>query len=160
MVRVGFVAVEVTVKFPLTAPTAVGANETVSFALCPPFRVSGVVIPLTLNPVPVIPTCDTDTLELPVFVIVSESVPILPTLTLPKLRLVGLAANAPGVTPVPDTGIVNVEFVAVEVTVRLPLTAPAAVGINATVKVALCPPLSVNGVAIPLTVRPAAVIPT
>lgn len=121
---------------------------------------SGVVIPLTLNPVPVIPTCDTDTLELPVFVIDSESVPVLPTFTLPKLRLVGLAANAPGVTPVPDTGMLNVEFVAVEVMLRLPLTAPAAVGINVTVKLALCPPLSDKGGAIPLTVKPVPVIPT
>ena len=147
-----------TVRFPLAAPAAAGANETVKVALCPPFRVSGVVIPLTLNPVPVIPTCDTDTLEAPVFVIVSKSVPVLPTFTLPKLRLVGLAANAPGVTPVPETGIVNVEFVAVEVRVRLPLMAPDAVGINETVKVALCPPLSVKGGAIPLTVKPAPVI--
>ena len=159
MVSVGFVAVDVTVRLPLTAPAAVGANETVSFALCPPFRVSGVEIPLTLNPVPVIPTCDTDTLELPVFVIVSESVPVLPTFMLPKLRLVGLAANAPGVTPVPDTGMVNVEFVAVEVMVRFPLTAPDVVGINVTVKLALCPPLSVKGVAIPLIVKPVPVIP-
>lgn len=79
---------------------------------------------------------------------------------MPKLRLVGLAANAPGLTPVPDTGIVNVGFVAVEAMVMFPLTAPDAVGANATVKVAPCPPLSVNGVAIPLTLRPLPVIPT
>lgn len=160
MVSVGFVAVEVMVRFPLTAPPADGANETLRVALCPPFNVRGVVIPLTLKPVPVIATLLTETLVLPVFVIFSESIPVLPTFTLPKLRLVGLAANAPGVTPVPDTGIVNVGFVAVEVMVRLPLTAPDAVGTNATVKVALCPLLSVNGVAIPLTLKPLPVIPT
>ena len=91
---------------------------------------------------------------------VSESDPLLPTFTLPKLRLVGLAANAPGVTPVPDTGTVNVENVAVQVMVRLPLKAPEADGINETAKVALCPPLSVKGTAIPLTLRPVPVIPT
>jgi len=91
---------------------------------------------------------------------VSEREPVLPTFTFPKLRVVGLAANAPGVTPVADTGMVNVEFVAVDVMVRLPLTAPDVVGTNETVNVALCPPLSVNGVAIPLTLRPVPVIPT
>jgi hypothetical protein len=34
----------------------VGANLTVNVALCPPLSVNGVVIPLTLIPVPVIPT--------------------------------------------------------------------------------------------------------
>jgi hypothetical protein len=91
---------------------------------------------------------------------VSESVPVLPTFTFPKLRLVGLEANAPGVTAVAETGMVNVGLVAVEVIVTLPLTAPAVVGTNETVNVALCPPLSVNGVAIPLTPRPVPVIPT
>jgi len=160
IVRVGLVAVELIVKFPFTAPAAVGANETVMVALCPPFRAKGVVIPLTLNPVPVIPTCETDTLEAPVFVIVSDSDPLPPTFTLPKLRFVGLTANAPGVTPVPDTGMVNVGFVAVEEIVRLPVTAPDAVGTNATVNVALCPPFNVNGVAMPLILKPVPVTPT
>jgi hypothetical protein len=56
MVSVGLVAVDVTVRLPLIAPAAVGANLTVNVALCPPLSVNGVVIPLTLIPVPVIPT--------------------------------------------------------------------------------------------------------
>jgi hypothetical protein len=91
---------------------------------------------------------------------VSEREPVLPTVTLPKLRLVGFALRAPGATPVPETGMVSVGFVAVEVTVRLPLTAPAAAGANLTVKVALCPPLNVTGAVIPLTLKPVPVIPT
>lgn len=91
---------------------------------------------------------------------VSESDPVLPTFTLPKLRLVGFALKAPGATPVPDIGIVSVGLVAVEVIVRLPLIAPAAVGTNLTVNVVLCPPLSVRGVVIPLTLIPAPLIPT
>ena len=149
-----------TVRFPLTAPPDVGANETVSVALLPALSVIGVVIPLKLNPASVIPTLETVMLDPPVFVTVSDSDPLLPTLTLPKLRLVGLAANAPGVTPVADTGMIKVGFVAVEVTVRFAVTAPAAVGANETLSVALCPPLSVNGVVIPLTLKPAPVIPT
>ena len=160
IVNVGFVAVEVMVTFPLTAPADAGANETVNVALFPPLSVSGVVIPLKLNPGPEIPTFETVMLDPPVFVIVSDSDLFPPTLTLPKLRLVGLAANAPGVTPVAETGIVRVEFVAVELTLIFPVTAPAEVGANDTVNVALCPPLSVSGVAIPLTLKPLPVIRT
>lgn len=55
-VRVALLAVEITVTFPLAEPAAPGANVTVNVALCPAFSVAGVVIPLTLNPVPVTPT--------------------------------------------------------------------------------------------------------
>lgn len=160
IVRVGLVAVDVIVRFPVTAPLAVGANETVKVAPFPAASVSGVVIPLTPNPDPVIATWLTEMLVLPVLVMVSERDPLPPTFTFPNLRLVGFAASAPGATPVADTGTVNVGFVAFEVTVRLPLTAPATVGTNVTVSVALCPPLRVSGVVMPLTVRPVPVIPT
>ena len=76
MFSVGFVAVEVMVRFPLTAPATLGTKETLNCGeLCPAFNVSGVVIPLTLKPAPVIATLLTDTLELPVFLMISESVP-------------------------------------------------------------------------------------
>ena len=91
---------------------------------------------------------------------VSDRDPVLPSFTFPKLRLVGFALRAPGATPVPDTGMVSVGLVAVEVTVRLPLIAPGAVGANLTVNVALCPPVSVTGAAIPLMLNPVPVIPT
>ena len=135
MVSVGLVAVELMVRLPLTAPPAVGANLTVNVALCPPLSVSGVVIPLTLIPVPVIPTWETETLDPPVFVIVSESDPVLPTFTLPKLRLVGFALKAPGATPVPDTLMVRLE--ALDVMVTVPLAFPLAFGSNVTVNVVL-----------------------
>jgi len=91
---------------------------------------------------------------------VSDWVPVLPTVTLPKLTLVGFALNVPGVTPVPDTGMVSVGLVAVDVTVTLPLTAPPEAGVNETVNVALFPAAIVTGVVIPLTLNPAPVIPT
>ncbi len=78
-----------------------------------------------------------------------------PTVTLPKLRLVGLAPSVPGVTPVPDRGIVRLGFEALDVIVRLPLALPAADGANDTVKVALCPALNVTGAVIPLKLNPA-----
>ena len=56
MVRVGFEALEVIVRFPLALPADDGANETLKVALCPAVRVTGVVIPLKLNPEPLIAT--------------------------------------------------------------------------------------------------------
>ena len=85
---------------------------------------------------------------------------MLPTVTLPKLRLVGFDPSAPGATPVPDNGMVKVGLDAFEVMVTLPLTLPADAGVNVTVKVALCPAVSVTGVVIPLKLNPVPLIPT
>ena len=79
---------------------------------------------------------------------------MLPTVTLPKLRLVGFDPSVPGVTPVPDNGIVNVGFEAVEVMVTLPLALPAEAGVKVTLKLALCPAVKVTGAVIPLTLNP------
>ena len=90
----------------------------------------------------------------PVFVTVSGSVCLFPTVTLPKGILVGFDPNVPTVMPVPDSGIVNVGFDAFEVTVTFPLTAPAEVGANDTLNVALWPEVKVTGVVIPVKVNP------
>ena len=93
-------------------------------------------------------------------VTVSDRDCLFPTVTLPKLRLVGLAPSVPGVTPVPDRGMVRVEFEAVEVMVRLPLAVPADGGANDTLKVVLCPAVSVIGVVMPLKLNPEPLIAT
>lgn len=85
---------------------------------------------------------------------VSESVWFAPTGTLPKVRLVGFDPSAPGAIPVAVSGMVSVGFDAVEVTVTLPLTLPAAEGVRLTLKVAVCPAVNVAGVVIPLTPNP------
>jgi hypothetical protein len=85
---------------------------------------------------------------------------LLPTVTLPKLRLVGFDPSAPGVTAVPDNGIVRVGFEALDVMVKLPLALPADCGANVTVKVALCPAVSVTGAVIPLRLKPVPLIVT
>jgi hypothetical protein len=72
IVRVGFDAVEVIVTLPLTTPVAVGANDTLNVVPCPAVSVIGAAIPLTLSPVPLIPTCEIVTLVPPVFVTVSD----------------------------------------------------------------------------------------
>ena len=52
MFRVGFEAFEVMLILPL-APVAVGGvNVTLKVVLCPAVRINGVVIPLMLNPLP------------------------------------------------------------------------------------------------------------
>ena len=94
------------------------------------------------------------TLVPPVLVTVSESDCLFPTVTVPKLRLVGFAPRVPGVTPVPDKGMVSVGFEALDVIVMLPLALPADDGANETLKVALCPAFSVTGVVIPLKLNP------
>jgi len=94
------------------------------------------------------------TLIPPVLVTVSERDLLLPTVTLPKLRLAGLAPSVPGATPVPDRGMVNVGFEALDVRVRFPLAPPADDGVNETVKVALWPAVKVTGVVIPLKLNP------
>ena len=83
---------------------------------------------------------------------------MLPTVMLPKLRLVGFDPSGPGATPVPDNGMVSVG--AFEVIMALPLTLPADAGVNVTVKVALCPAVSVAGVVIPLKLNPVPLMPT
>ena len=84
----------------------------------------------------------------------------MPTVTLPKLSVVGLAAKAPADTPVPVTGMVKVGLGAFDVRVTFPLAAPLAAGVNVTLKVAVCPAFSVRGAVIPLSARPAPLIPT
>ena len=100
------------------------------------------------------------TLVPPVFVTVSKRDLLLPTVTLPKLRLVGLAPSEPGDTPVPDSGMVSVGLEASDVMVMLPLAPPAVDGANETVKVVLCPAASVTGVVIPLKLNPEPLIAT
>ena len=81
---------------------------------------------------------------------VSESDPVLPTFTLPKLRLVGFALRAPGATPVPDTLMVRPGLGAVDVMVTVPLAFPLAVGAKVTVNVVLWDAASDTGVDIPV----------
>ena len=53
-VRVGLDPFEVMVTLPVTLPAEAGVNVTVKVALWPAVRVTGAVIPLKVNPVPLI----------------------------------------------------------------------------------------------------------
>jgi len=153
-------ALLVNVSVAVVAPAAVGRNVIVKFALCPALIVCGRENPLIVKAALFVPAAVTVTLAL-LAVNVPVAVPLEPTVTLPNARVLGETASCPaGVTPVPETGIVRVGLVAVDVTVRFPFTAPAAVGANLTVNVALCPPFSVTGGLILVTVKTDPVIPT
>lgn len=90
----------------------------------------------------------------PVFVSFSERLELPPVVTFPKLRLVGVAASWPGVTPVPARGTLRAELDAFDVMARLPLTALPDAGVKVTLKLTLCPALTVAGKVKPLAVKP------
>lgn len=77
------------------------------------------------------------TLEPPVLVSVSDKASLLPTVTLPKLRLLGVEFKAPNASPVPTKGMFRVRFEAFEVMVTLPLAVAVVCGVNVAVKVVL-----------------------
>jgi hypothetical protein len=154
MVSVGFEAFEVIVTLPVKLVAVLGANLTLKVVLAPAARLTGVVIPLSVNPVPLIVAAEIVTDEPPVFVIFSDSDWLLPTVTLPKLRLAGLGDSDPADSPVPDRGMLKVGFDAFDVIVTVPLALPAAVGVYVTVKLVLAPAANVTGVVMPLSVNP------
>lgn len=78
---------------------------------------------------------------------------LLPTVTLPKLTVVGLIVSSM-VAPVPERGIVTGALEA-SLTMETPPVEDAAVaGVNATSKMAALPPVSVTGREGPDTLKP------
>jgi len=90
-------------------------------------------------------------LELPLFVTVWERECLLPTATLPKLRLEGFDPRAPTETPVPDSAIVKVGFDPSDVMVTVPLALPPDWGAKVTVNVVLLLGPRLRGGVIPLS---------
>jgi hypothetical protein len=95
------------------------------------------VIPLTLNPVPLAVICEIVRAVPPEFVSFSARVDVLPVVTFPKLRLVGLAVSCPDAAPVPDSGTEKLGFDPLELIARLPVTLPAVWGANDALNVTL-----------------------
>src|SRR3989441_13002707 len=97
---------------PVAVPAVVDAKTTLKLAVCPAAKVSGAVRPLALKPLPETLICEMLTLELPEVVRVTVcGVLWLPTGTLPKLRLGGLAVRrkVEG-TPVPINSMAEGEL--------------------------------------------------
>jgi hypothetical protein len=93
-----FEAVLVIVMPPLTLPVAVGAKVIVSVAVWCEARTWPLEIPLAARPGPDRLTVEMVTLELPLFVNVTDCVASLPNATLPNAKFTGVAVNVAGVT--------------------------------------------------------------
>ena len=85
---------------------------------------------------------------------VSCRLELFPTSTVPKLKLDGLSASVPGVTPDPLNGMLRLGFEASLVMATLPLIDPLVCGANCTLKLFDCPAARLNGRLSPLTLYP------
>ncbi len=147
-------AVLTTEILPLALPVLAGVNTTLKDAVCPAARVNGRERPLTAKPAPLTLALETVTLPLPVLFRVAGWVLLPPTVTLPKLMLVGLTVSADvDATPVPlsatETGVL-LALLTIEI---VPVELPAVVGANFTLKVVLWPAGSVSGRESPLMLK-------
>jgi hypothetical protein len=148
------------VSVALAAPDAWGLKVTVKEALWPAGMVTGSERPPMLN-AELLELAPVTVTLVPLAVRLPDAVPLVPTTTLPKPRVVGVIVSCPAAAvPVPDNGIVSVGLVAFEVTGMLPLAFAADCGVNVTLIVVLWPAVSVTGAVTPLTVNPVPLIPT
>lgn len=117
--------------------------------------VTGVLAPLRVKPVPDSVICEILTSALPVLVMVSERVDEFPVFTVPKARLVELnESTRVCATPVPLREMVAGELEALLTMLTEPLTEPAAVGENSTLKVVDCPAVRLMGKDTPVVLKP------
>jgi len=142
-------ALLVMVKLPLAPPVAVGENCTLNVFDCVGFNVSGRVNPLVLNPLPVALTWEIVNAAVPVLLSWTVWESVVPTATLPKLKLGGVMLNA-ACTPVPVTGMTALAP-CVSKTVTFPLTFSPLVGLKLTVIDTACEGVRVTGGVIPET---------
>ena len=87
----------------------------------------------------------------PVLLNISDFVLLLPTCTLPKLRLVGFAAMVPAEGAVPESDTVSDGLDASLVTVSVPVGLPEVVGANTTLNDLVAPAARVKGNVRPFT---------
>jgi hypothetical protein len=110
--------------------------------------------PVTEYPLPDAVTVEICMFELPVFVSVTSRVEVLPTVTFPKLRLLGLAEReyvAPA--PVPERLTTSGEPAALLVNDILPDKEPADFGEKSIVRVAFWPGVRVAGTVGPVQLK-------
>src|SRR6266702_3900161 len=103
IVKGEFAALLVMVMLPETVPLPPGVNFAVKVVLCAGLRIIPDP-PLTLNPGPEMPTFEIVTIEFPELVKITLMLPLLPTFTLPKFKLDGLAVSCA------DAGVIVTGF--------------------------------------------------
>ena len=155
ILSVEFDAFDTTDRLPFAAPALAGVKVTEKVTLWFAVSERGKVNPLTEKAAPVKFACEMLMVDPPVLVSVSGKLVLLLTCTLPNARLVGLAASAPCVTPVPESGRLKLGFAPSEVILTLPVAAPLVVGEKSTVNGVLWPAFNVNGKVSPLRLNPA-----
>ena len=128
---------------PLTEPLLDGSKVTVNVVLWLGASVSGVEIPLTPTPAPLVLTDVTEMSCSHEFVIVTDCEPVCPIVTLPKEMLLGPATSCPPVSPVPARLTTCGLCGALSVNDTVPVRTPTAVGVNVTFTVQLAPAASV-----------------
>jgi hypothetical protein len=156
--RVAFVAFEVTVRFPLSAPAVLGAQVILMLVLWFGASVVGMLIAGILKPVPDTIALLMVTLEPPEFVMVAILFWVVPTARVPKATGVELASD-PGELTVAASGMLRVGFEAVLMMLTPPTPAAVVSGTNVTEKFAVWPAVSVIGRTGAVKVYPAPVIP-
>ncbi len=142
-------------RSPCTPPTPAGSKPTLTFTDSLGASVT-FVPPVALNPLPVADTAEMATFAVPTFVMVSISPVGVPTVTLPKLKLIELAVSWDDAgalaMPVPDKLRASDEFEASLEINSLPCALPVVVGPKFTVivmvwfgvSVTFDPPLALN----------------
>lgn len=115
---------------------------------------------MALKPAPETATLEIVMLEFPVFFSVTLRELLLPTLMLPKLKLVGFAVTTyVAATPVPLSAIAKGDPGALLVIEMLPLALPAAAGAKEALNATLAPAAIVCAES-PVWLKPAPVTPT
>lgn len=110
---------------------------------------------MVLNPAPLALICETETLEFPVFEIVTLCVALVPVVRLPKLRDAGDAESWRMLElPVPPSPTTSGEFGVLLMNVMLPEYVLAEVGANPTVYAAEPPGATESGKANPDAEKP------
>ena len=84
-----------TVTLPVTLPVDAGAKVTFSVTIWPGVMICPLLTPEAVKPAPEIMTLETVILELPELVKFMLKLLLLPTFTLPKVRVDALAASGP-----------------------------------------------------------------
>ena len=138
---------------PVKLPPTVHPKSTLNELLCPTASVRGSESPLLLNPDPVTVAVWIVRLADPVSCSITGSALVVPIVTYPKLRLVGVVDRNPA-TPVPDSEMTVGELVVLLTSETLPVTLPLAVGEKTMLKDALLPGQRLSGRERPVVLNP------
>lgn len=149
-----FVALLEILTVPVRVSACLGAKVRLSVAVWPGARVAPLIPPPATTSVAEAVTAEIVMLELPVFFRLTERVLALPTVSLPKLRLVGVAVTVRvAAIPLPVIASARLLFVALLVIAVFAEEVLTVVGVKTSVPFAVAPAARTIGVVIPLRVK-------